>query len=122
FYEDATRKGGVVGPSTRADLDFTIARQSDGSLWFAPARAAVTLMLYSTTPVAELTSVDRAPATGFNNLRIEAVPGYAYVFRITKNDGVHYAAVRVAFRTSDYVVFDWSYQNAPGNAELNRAP
>jgi hypothetical protein len=48
------------------------------------------------------------------------VPGYAYVFRVQKADGVHYAAMRVAFKANDYVVFDWSYQSAPGNAELNR--
>jgi hypothetical protein len=44
------------------------------------------------------------------------------VFRISKLDGVHFAAVRVAFVTNDYVVFDWSYQKAPGNPELNRIP
>ena len=65
FFDDATRKFGVVGSSTRTDLDFTIERHSDGSLWFAPARAAVTMALYSTQPVTELTSIDRAPATGF---------------------------------------------------------
>ena len=40
------------------------------------------------------------------------VAGYAYVFRLVKADGVHYAAARVAFVTSDYVVFDWAYQSA----------
>jgi hypothetical protein len=35
---------------------------------------------------------------------------------------VHYAAARVAFVTPDYVVFDWSYQSAPGNAELSVIP
>ena len=61
-------------------------------------------------------------STGFGNVTIEAVPGFAYVFRIVRADGVHFAGVRVAFRTADYVVFDWSYQTAPGNAELNRSP
>jgi hypothetical protein len=120
FFDDVTRRGGIVASATRTDLDVTVERQADGSLWFSPARSAVTMMLYSTRPVADLTSIDRAPATGFSNVRIEAVPGYAYVFRITKNDGVHYAALRVAFATTEYVVFDWSYQTSPGNAELNR--
>ena len=84
FFDDATRNFGVVGASTRTDLDFTIERHSDGSLWFAPARAAVTMALYSTQPVTELTSIDRAPATGFAGVTIEALPGYAYVFRIMK--------------------------------------
>jgi hypothetical protein len=91
-------------------------------MWFVPGRTGVTMMLYSTTPVADLSSIDRAATSGFTSNRYEAVPGYAYVFRVTKADGVHYAAIRVAFRTTDYVVFDWSYQSAPGNAELNRTP
>ena len=122
FFEDATRKLGVVGSAARTDLDFTVERHADGSLWFAPARTGVTIALYSTKPVAELTSIDRAPATGFSGVTIEALPGYAYVFRLTKADGVHFAAIRVAFVTSDYIVFDWAYQNGPGNAELSRAP
>lgn len=122
FFDDATRRTGVVGSATRTDLDFTVERQADGSLWFAPARTGATMMLYSTKPVGDLTSIDRAPSSGFASVRIEAVPGYAYVFRVAKSDGVHFAAVRVAFTTPDYVVFDWSYQSGPGNAELNRAP
>ena len=35
---------------------------------------------------------------------------------------MHFAAVRVAYVAADYVVFDWSYQSAPGNAELSRVP
>lgn len=122
FFEDASRRTGVVGSGARTDLDFIIERQSDGSLWFAPGRSGVTMMLYSTTPVADLTSVDRAPASGFSNAKIEAVPGFAYVFRVQKADGIHYAAARIAFRTNDYVVFDWAYQSGIGNAELNRTP
>jgi hypothetical protein len=122
FLDEVSRKIGVVGPSTRTDLDFTIERHADGTLWFAPARTGVTMALYSTQPVADLTSVDRAPTTGFGAVTIQAVPGYAYVFRLVKADGIHFAAARVAFVTSDYVVFDWSYQIGPGNAELSRAP
>jgi len=122
FFDDATRKLGVVGASARTDLDFTIERHADGSLWFAPARAGVTMALYSTKPVVELTSIDRAPATGLAGVTIEALPGYAYVFRVMKADGVHFAAIRVAFTTPDYIVFDWAYQSAPGNAELSRTP
>jgi hypothetical protein len=122
FFDDVTKKLGVVGASTRTDLDFTLERQADGSLWLVPARTGVTMMLYANTPVADLTSIDRAASSGFTNARFEVVPGYAYVFRVMKADGVHYAAARVAFKTDTYVVFDWSYQSAPGNAELNRAP
>jgi hypothetical protein len=122
FFDDTARKFGVVGVSTRTDLDLTIERHSDGSLWLAPARAGVTMALYSTKPVTELTSIDRAPATGFAGVTIEALPGYAYVFRLVKADGVHFAAIRVAFTTPDYIVFDWAYQSAPGSAELSLAP
>ena len=122
FFEDATKKLGVVGPAARADADVTVERHSDGSLWFTPARTAVTITLYSTKPVADLTSIDRAPSVGFSNASIEAVAGYAYVFRIVKVDGVHFAGLRVAYIAKDYVVFDWSYQSGPGNAELNKIP
>jgi hypothetical protein len=122
FFDDATKKFGLVGASSRTDLDFTVERHADGSLWFAPARTGVTMMLYSNTPVVELTSIDRAPASGFAGVTIEALPGYAYIFRVVKADGVHFAAIRVAFVTSDYIVFDWSYQAASGNAELSRTP
>ena len=122
FFDEPAKRVGVVAATSRTDLDVTVERHSDGSLWFAPARTGVTMMLYSTKPVADLTSIDRAPATGFANVTIEALAGYAYVFRVQKADGVHFAAIRVAFVTKDYVVFDWAYQSAPGNAELSRSP
>ena len=122
FFEDVTKKLGVVSSNARTDLDFTVERHADGSLWFAPGRSGVTMMLYSTQPVVELTSIDKAPTSGFSAVTIEALPGYAYVFRVVKADGVHYAAVRVAFTTPDYVVFDWAYQSAIGSAELSRTP
>jgi hypothetical protein len=122
FYESGTQRTGVVSASTRTDLDFTVQRHADGSLWLAPGRSTVTMLLYSTNAVADLTSIDRAPAAGFGNVTIEAVPGYAYVFRVDKADGVHYAAVRLAYVARDYVVFDWAYQSAVGNVELSKAP
>ena len=63
-----------------------------------------------------------APSTGFGTAAIEVLPGFAYVFRAQKADGVHFAAIRVAFTTSNYAVFDWAYQNGPGNPELSRLP
>jgi hypothetical protein len=122
FFDETNRRLGVVAASARTDLDVTVERHADGSLWFAPARAGVAMLLYSVKPVADLTSIDRAPSTGFAGVTTEAVAGFAYVFRVQKADGVHFAAVRVDFVTKDYVVFDWAYQSAPGNAELSRAP
>jgi hypothetical protein len=120
FFDDVSRRVGIVTASSRLDTDVIIQRQADGTLWFAPARAGVTAQVYGVAPVPELTSIDRAPTSGFQSAAIEAVPGYGYVFRMQKADGVHYAAVRVAFVARDYVVFDWSYQSAPGNLDLLR--
>ncbi|MGE5100113.1 MAG: hypothetical protein ACM3SX_09015, partial [Deltaproteobacteria bacterium] len=41
FFDETSRRTGVVASSTRTDLDVTIERHSDGSLWFAPARSGV---------------------------------------------------------------------------------
>jgi len=122
FYDQTARTYGAVTSATRTDLDFTIERHADGSLWFVPGRSGVTMMLYSSAPVSDLTAIDRAATTGFGNVTIEAVPGYAYVFRVEKADGIHFGALRVAYRATDYVVFDWSYQSAVGNPELSRGP
>jgi hypothetical protein len=120
FFEDATKKLGIVGPSTRTDADLTVNVHADGTLWFAPGRTAVTITLYSSKPINDLTSIDRAPTSGFGSAQLQAMPGFGYVARIVKADAVHYAGVRVAYVGKDYVVFDWSYQSGPGNAELNR--
>lgn len=122
FFDDVARKLGVVASASRTDLDFTIERHSDGTLWFLPARAGATIGLFANTPVADLNSIDRAPSSGYSSATIQAVPGFAYVFKIQKTDGVHFAAARVAYVGADYVVFDWSYQSASGNAELSKVP
>jgi hypothetical protein len=80
------------------------------------------MMLYSTAPVTDLTSIERVPSTGFGSVNIEAKPGYMYLFRVTKADGVHYGAVRVAYLGADHVVFDWAYQSDAGNFDLTRIP
>lgn len=122
FFDATANKVGVVGANSRTDADVVVQRNADGTLWLAPARTGVALAMYASKPVADLTSIDRAPTTGFASVALQAIPAYAYVFRIDKPDGAHYAAVRVAYVATDYVVFDWSYQSAVGNPELNRAP
>lgn len=112
---------GVVLSGSRADLDFRVERRSDGSLWLTPVRSDVRVALYATSPVADLTSIDVAPArSAFSTGAIEAVPGYAYVFETQLADGLHYAAVRVTHVNANYVIFDWAYQSDPGNPELRR--
>ncbi|MFI5230390.1 MAG: hypothetical protein ACHQWU_15050 [Gemmatimonadales bacterium] len=120
FIDDTTQRLGVVTRSTRADLDLKVERHADGTLWVTPGRTGATLVLYSPAPVADLTSVDRAPSSGYAAQSLQAIPGLAYVFRLQNADGVHFAALRIDFVTNDYAVFDWSYQSAPGNVELSR--
>lgn len=122
FYDETSRAYGEVAAATRTGLDFTIERHSDGSLWINPARSDVTMATYGSAPVPDLTSIDNAPPGTLASVTVEAVPGYGYVFGTRKSDGVHYGAVRVAYVASNYVVFDWSYQSAPGNIELSRVP
>ena len=95
-------------------------QHADGTLWFAPARSAVTITLYSTKPIADLTSIDRAPTSGFGSATLQALPDSATCFESRRRTACTTPAS--AWRTSakDYVVFDWSYQSGPGNAELNR--
>ena len=118
FLDGATGKMGVVSAAARQDVDFAVVRQGDGSLWLSPGRAGVTVMTFGTGPIDDLTSVDRAPATGYGSSGLLAVPAHAYVFRVEEPDGVHYAALRVGFATAQYVVFDWAYQSAVGSPDL----
>jgi hypothetical protein len=121
FLDGSSHALGVVAAATRTDLDFTIERHADGSLWITPARSGSGIALYSTQPVVELTSIDRAPAGGFGSTALQVRSGFGYVFRLQEPDGVHFAAVRVAFATADYIVFDWSFQSGIGNPELSRS-
>lgn len=121
FYDAASRSLGLVTAGTRTDLDFKVDRRTDGSLWLTPVRSDVRIALYDLDPVADLTDIDIAPADAeFLPGAIEAVPGYAYVFRVLYADGAHYAALRVQHVSASYVIFDWAYQSDPGNPELRR--
>lgn len=122
FYDESVRSYGRVTSATRTDADFTIERQSDGSLWVKPSRADVLMATYSTAPVPDLTSIDSATASSLTSVMTEAVPGYGYVLSTRKSDGIHYGAIRIAYVAQTYVVFDWSYQSAVGNVELSRVP
>jgi hypothetical protein len=121
FYDEGTKQYGIVSAATHAGIDFTVERHADGTLWLNPASANVTIANYGTAPAPDLTSIDKAPVSRLANVAIEAVPGYGYVFGTRKSDGLHYAAVRIAFVAQDYIVFDWAYQSAVGNIELSRA-
>jgi len=91
---------------------------SDSSLWLVPEFTGDSIQLYQNSPVADLTSIDFAPATGYTRNMIQAVPGYGYVFQMVDNGQLHYAALRVTAVSRQYVIFDWSVQTDPGNPEL----
>jgi hypothetical protein len=117
---------GVAGPTygavvadTSAGADLVLERRADGALWFRAARAESRVMQYGLSPVSELTSVDRAPLTGYGDAARVAA-GYGYVVRIQYADGLRYAAIRVVHVGADYIVFDFAFQNQSGSGELLR--
>lgn len=123
FFASVSQRFGLVVAGDRPDADFVVEQQPDGSLWMVPVRTGTTVALYDLDePVEDLTSIDRADFAEDSFLRspVEAVPGFAYVFRTTLGDGVHYAGVRVTHVTPYYMIFDWSYQTDPGNPDLRR--
>ena len=83
-----------------------------------PEFSGTSIRLYSTSPVADLTSIDFAPASGYTRNMVQAVPGYAYVFEIVEGTTLRYGALRVTHVGRDYVIFDWSFQTDVGNPEL----
>ena len=110
---------GIVTDGNRTDIDFWIYRTPAGdTLSFVPERAGVSVALYGSTPIADLTSIDIAPTTGYSASAIDAVPGFGYVFQLPAAGGFRYGALRVTHRSREYLIFDWSYQTDQGNPEL----
>ncbi|MBI1968055.1 MAG: hypothetical protein HYS40_08700 [Gemmatimonadetes bacterium] len=126
FWDDANRDGqaqaselGVVTDGARTDIDFWIYRDpADSSLWIVPEFAGTRMRLYTQSPLADLTSIDFAPVSGYSRNMIQAAPGYGYVFEIVESATLRYGALRVTHAGRDYVIFDWSFQTDPGNPEL----
>ncbi len=126
FFQDVNGDGkvgalelGVVAAGDNPNVDFWVDRDVNGDLWITPARAGVQVALYGAAPVEDLTSIDVAPTTGYAASAIQAVPGYGYVFRMPGGDGyARFGALRVTHASSQYLIFDWSYQTDPGNPEL----
>lgn len=128
FFLDVNGNGsaepGELGRSgSRTDLnnDFYVARDTSGAIFIVPQRLGTTMQLYGNAPVADLTSVDIAPGSGYSRDAFEAVPLWAYVFQMVEGSGLtRYGAIRVTAVGTDYVIFDWSHQTDPGNPELVR--
>jgi len=107
------------GASTLAD--FQVLRTVNG-IFLQPVRTGATVQTYGTLAVADLTSIDIAPVSGYGRTAVQAVPGFGYVFQMNEGDGFpRYGALRVTAVGSDYIIVDWAYQTDPGNPELVRA-
>jgi hypothetical protein len=119
FNDELANKFGIVAATTRLDADFVVNRQADGTTWITPARTGSLVRAYSGTSINDLSSIDRAPVSGFQSTAVQAQPGFGYVFRLDEANGTHFAALRVQFVTKDFIVFDWSYQTGVGNPELS---
>src|SRR6266496_6158971 len=126
FWDDVNGDGrgqaselGRVQSGNLTSIDFWVYRDpTDSTLWLVPEFAGTRMQLYSTSPVADLTSIDFAPASGYSRNMIQAVPGYAYVFEIVEGTTLHYGALRMTHVGRDYLIFDWSFQTDVGNPEL----
>lgn len=127
FWLDANGDGqvgtvelGVVADGNRSDMDFRIERDAGGPVYLTPIRTNTVIQTYGTGPIADLTSIDIAPETGFTRTRQEAKPRWGYVFQMTAGDAfARFGAVRMTHVGQNYVIFDWSYQTDPGNPELS---
>jgi hypothetical protein len=125
FWQDLDGDGVVEGnelglslDGTSAAADFTVERDGTGALFLTPARAGVTVALYGSAPVEDLTSIDIAPLDGFDATGIQALPGWGDVFEMPGTQFVQYGAVRVTHVGQNFLILDWAYQTDPGNPEL----
>lgn len=128
FWDDANLDGvaqpselGLVQNGNRTDIDFQVFRKADSTLWIVPVFSGTSVQQYSASPIADLTSIDFAPASGYSRNMIQAKIGYGYVFQIVEGSTVRYAGLRVTALGQGYIIFDWSFQTDPGNPELIRA-
>ena len=126
FWQDVNTDGraqaselGLVQDGNLTSIDFWVYRDpTDSTLWLVPEFTGTQIRLYSNSPVADLTSIDFAPASGYSRNMIQAVPGFAYVFEIVEGSTLRYGALRVTHVGRNYMIFDWSFQTDPGNPEL----
>jgi len=125
FWSDVNSDGigqpselGLIQNGSRTDIDFVIHRHADSTLWVVPVFSGTSMRLYSTSPIADLTSIDFAPASGYSGDSLLARPGFGYVFEIVDGTVLHYGALRMTHVGRQYAIFDWSVQTDPGNPEL----
>jgi fibronectin type 3 domain-containing protein len=123
FWNDANNDGrgqsselGLVESGNAADIDFRVTRGTADTMWIEPVFSGTRMRVYG--QVADLTSIDFAPAAGYSRNMFQAVPTYGYVFEIVEGATLRYGALRVTHVGRDYLIFDWSFQTDLGNPEL----
>ncbi len=103
-------------------VDFAVVRGGDGALFFDPVRPGTRIAIWGTAPIAALSDIDVAPIDGYTRDAIEVVPGWGYVVEMAGPDGYkRFGALRVTWAGSDHLIFEWAFQDDPGNPELLRA-
>lgn len=108
---------GVVTSGSDPDVDFSVERDGSGRLFLTPVFPSTRVALYG--DVADLTSIDVAPLSGFARPGLEALPGRGYVFEMPGGDGLfRYGAVRTTHVGQNFLILDWAYQTDPENPEL----
>jgi len=120
FWDGASGYGIVVNAASPS-ANFTVSQHADSTLWLVPA-AGTTMQQYGTQAIADLTSIDYAPASGYSSAALQAQPGFGYVFQVGSGASGRYGAVRVTHVGRTFLILDWSFQTAAGNPELMRAP
>ena len=125
FWNDANADGkgqsselGLVESGNATNIDFRVTRGVGDTLWIEPVYSGTRMQVYG--QVADLTSIDFAPDSGYSRSMFQAVPTYGYVFEIVEGATLRYGALRVTHVGRDYVIFDWSFQTDVGNPELIR--
>lgn len=121
FWDDVNNDGtgqagelGLIEAGT--GVDFAIHLHADSSLWIVPVFSGTTMRPHGR--VADLTSIDFAPVSGYSRDSAQAQVGYGYVFEIREGSDLHYGAIRVTHVGRQYLILDWSLQTDPGNPEL----
>jgi hypothetical protein len=132
FWDDLNGNGvvepqelGIVTDGNRTDIDFWVDRDAGNVFWMVPeggSQAAwyIEGSVQIPSPIADLTSIDIAPVSGYAPDAIQAEPMFGYVFQMDVGDGfARFGGIRVTHVGRDWMILDWSYQTDPGNPELS---
>jgi len=119
FYDAATTTYGEVTSGALSTIDFYVDQHGDGTMWLQPVRTGTGVVALGA--IADLTSIDIAPSSGYGTSEVQALIGNGYAWTMTQGDGVHYGGLRVTALGTGYLIVDWSYQSAPQNPELDVA-